>query len=550
MALLGSRGRVIARVIRDLPLGEISRRDESMEVVEAAQKEPGFSDSSAPKIDLKFLLPAASALSLIYALFIAGGMQRGLWYDELFTLDIASASTSGRVLELIHKWDLNPPLSYFLSRWSMQIFGHGKLGVRLPSIIEFYAASVFLFAFASKRIGNIFASFAVLILWEGPLFYYAVEARPYALLLMLFSMLLFCWDRAISPNRPSWSLAGTFFATLGMLLSHVFAPLSLSAIFVAEAVRFGRTRKTDFSLWLALLLPCLAMFTYIPLFRIYRPVIFPYIDQASFVQIRLFFQQAVWDSTAVVYATMLALAFSWNHLERGRVVQIPRELSAVAFALLCTPIILNLVLMPGHRAFWPRYCITASAAICVTYAFLLAYRSRVGRVGGCLAAVVLLAFGLRNTMYAIRHGVQAGDSSMLTTIKPELPLVIENGLTFFEMNQFEDGKLLNRSYYLKDRPAAIRYSHGTLFEDFEPPDRLDPEFHIRAHVSDYGSFVAAHRHFLVLASGNGAYWLVHKLHDDGEQVEKVADANTLYRDTELYLVTVSNPAPTDEPTKR
>jgi hypothetical protein len=526
-----------------------------MGVVEAVQDESGLSDSLVPKTAPKFLLPAVVALSVIYVFFVAAAMQRHLWYDELFTFDIASASTPGRVMELIHKWDLNPPLSYFLSRWSMQIFGHAKLGVRLPSIIEFYAASLFLFAFASKRIGSILASFGVLILWEGPLFYYAVEARPYALLLMFFSMLLFCWDRAISPNRQFWSLVGTFFATLGMLLSHVFAPLSLSAIFIAEVVRFERTRKTDLSLWIALSLPCLAMLTYIPLFQIYKPVIFPYIDQASFVQIRLFFQQAIWDSTAVLYATMFAYAVSWNHLEKGQLekgqlVRIPREISTVACVLFSTPIILNLVLMHGQRAFWPRYCITASAAICIIYAFLFASRSRVGRAGGCVAAAVLLAFGLRNAVYTIRHGGQAGDGSMLTTIRPDLPLVIENGLTFFEMNQFEDGSLLNRAYYLKDRPAAIRYSHGTLFEDFEPPDRLDPEFHIRGHVKDYGSFIAQHPHFLMLTSGNGAYWLVHKLHADGEQVEKVADVNIPYRETELYLVTVSKPAPTDGITKR
>jgi len=516
-----------------------------MGVVEAVQSKSGLSDGSAPNLNLKTWLPFVLTLSLIYVVFIAAAMQRRLWYDELFTLDIANASTSGRVVELIRKWDLNPPLSYFLSRWSMQIFGHAKLGLRLPSILEFYAASLFLFAFARKHIGNVFASFALLILWEGPQFYYAVEARPYALLVMFFSILLFCWDRAISPYRPIWSLAGTFFATLGMMLSHVFGPLSLSAIFVAEAVRFVRTRKIDLSLWIALLLPCLAMLTYIPLFHIYRPVIFPYRDQASFIQIRLFFQEAIWDSAAVVYATMLAFAVSRNVLEEDRLARIPPELLTFACALLCTPIILNLVLMPGHRAFWPRYCITAAVAMCIVYAFLFAYRSGVGRPGGYVAAVVVLLFGLRSAVWTIGHGAGTSDGSILTSIKPDLPLVVENGVTFFELNQFEDAKLLSRAYYLRDRPAAVRYSHGTLFEDFEPPDRLDPEFHIRAHVDDYGSFIAHHPQFLMLTTGSGRYWLVHKLHDDGQQIEKVADVNIPYEDSELYIVTVRKPAAMD-----
>lgn len=342
-----------------------------MGVLKAIQNDSDILDNSVPKLELKLSLLLAVTLSLIYVLFIAAAMQRRLWYDELFTLDIASASTPGRVMELIHKWDLNPPLSYFLSRWSMQIFGYGKLGVRLPSIVEFYIASAFLFAFARKRIGSAFASFAILILWEGPQFYYAVEARPYALLLMFFSMLLFCWDRAVSPDRPTWSLVGTSLATLGLLLSHVFAPLSLFAIFVAEGVRFARTRKIDLSLWITLLLPCLAMLTYIPLFSIYKPVIFPYTDQASIAKVRLFFQEEVWDAAAVLYASMLAFAVSRHSPVRSHLKPIPRELLMVGYVLLCTPIILNLVLMRGGRAFWPRYCLTAAVAVCIIYAFLL-----------------------------------------------------------------------------------------------------------------------------------------------------------------------------------
>jgi hypothetical protein len=512
-----------------------------MAVAGAVQVEPHHSNGSTSKPNLSTLLPFLVTLTLVYAFFIAGAMQRHLWYDELFTFDIASASTSGRVMELIRKWDLNPPLGYFLSRWSMQLFGHGKLGLRLPSILAFYVASLCLFAFARKRIGNVFALFAILILWEGPQFYYAVEARPYALLLMFFSILLFCWDRAISPDRPTWSIAGTFFATLGMLLSHVFAPLSLSAIFAAEGVRFARTRKTDRSLWAALLLPCVAMLSYIPLFRIYRPVIFPYLDQASLGQIRLFFEQSVWDSTAIAYASLFALAISWNRQEKIRIVLVPPELLTVAGFLLCTPIILNLLLMHGQRAFWPRYCITAAVALCIIYPFIVAHRSRFGSTGGYAAAFVVLLFGLHNAVFAMRHAPETSDASILGTFEPELPLVVESGMTFFEMNQFEGTNVLARAFYLKDRPAAIRYSHGTLFEDFEPPDRLDPEFHIRAQVDGYGSFIARHPSFLMLTSGNGAYWLVKKLHADGARIEKVADVNIPYRDSEIYLVTVRKP---------
>jgi len=508
-----------------------------MDAVEAVSSESGLSESLAPCTGSEPFVSFILILAVIYVLFVSAAVRRHLWYDELFTLDIASASTPSRVLELIGKWDLNPPLSYFLSRWSMIFFGHGELGLRLPSILEFYAGSTFLFAFARRRIGSIFSLVAILILWEGPLFYYAVEARPYALMFFFFSVLLFCWDSAVAGDRPRWSIAGTFLGSLGLLSSHVFAPLTLFAFALAEVVRLRRTKRLDLALYIALLLPCFMMLSYIPLFRIYRPVLFPVPDQASFAQIRHFFRQATWDNEAVLYATMLALAVSWNRSDEPRDPKIHPELLTIACVLLCAPVVLNLILMPGHRAFWPRYCITTSVTICVTYVFLFASRSRVGRLGGWVAAITLFLFGLQTAADTVRHHSKSRDAAVVASIRPELPLVVENGLTFFEMNHFEGPKVLNRTYYLRDRAAAIRYSNSTLFEDFEPPDRLDPEFQIRAHVESYETFVAEHPQFLMLTTGDGAYWLVRKLRADGSDIEKLEDVDIPYRDSEIYLVT-------------
>jgi hypothetical protein len=513
-------------------------------VTEAVRGKRDVSNESNPNTEPQGLLPFFVAFSLIYLLFVAAAMRRGVWYDELFTLDIASASTPSRVMELIRKWDLNPPLSYFLTRWSMGIFGHGKLGLRLPSIIEFYTASAFLFAFLRKRLGNAFALFAVMILWEGPLFYYAVEARPYALLLMFFSILIFSWDRATASNRSSRALAGVFVGTLGMLLSHVFAPLSLAAIFLAEGVRFWRTRKADFALWAALVLPCLAILIYIPLFHIYRAVLFPFYDQASLRHIWTYFTDTLWDGAPVLYATMIAFAGSGDRM-KAQPLPFPLEQLVAACSLLCVPVLLNLVLMHGHRAFWPRYCITTAVTIYLVYACLLACRAGVGQRGGYLAAGVLLFFGLLNVAHVMLRSKAPSDAAILATIRPDLPIVVENGLTFFEMNHFEESSLLDRVHYLKNRPASIKYSHSTLFDDFEPPERLDKEFHIHAHVDDYASFLARHPQFLMFTEGNGTYWLVSKLRDEGQQIEKMESVPAPYSDSEVYLVTVRKP-PTDD----
>jgi hypothetical protein len=381
----------------------------------------------------------------------------------------------------------------------------------------------------------------IVILWEGPLFYYAIEARPYALLVMCFSILIFCWDRATPPDRPMWSLAGTFLATLGMLLSHVFAPLTLAAIFAGEGIRFARSRKADIALWTTLLLPCLAMLTYIPLFRIYRPVIFPYHDQAALWQIREYFADHVLDQRVILYATLLALIVSRGNRER-RLAPFPLEQLAATLILIFLPILLNLILMHHQRAFWPRYCITTSVTLCLVYAFVVAHQTDIRQRGAYVATAVVLLFGLFNVVKVMRSRVKHHTGTALRMLRPDLPLVVEDGLTFFEMNHFEDSSLLNRVHYLENRQADIKYSNSTLFDDFEPPQRLDPEFHISAHVEDYASFLSQHRQFLMLADDEGVSWLVSKLRDDGEQIEQISAVDVPYMESKVYLVTVRKSA--------
>ena len=78
----------------------------------------------------------------------------------------------------------------------MTIFGVNPLGLRLPSILEFFAGSLAIFFYMRRKVGDRYAAVAVLMLWASGTFFYAIEARPYALMFMCFSFLLLCWDGA------------------------------------------------------------------------------------------------------------------------------------------------------------------------------------------------------------------------------------------------------------------------------------------------------------------------------------------------------------------
>ena len=287
---------------------------------------------------------------------------RRLWFDELLTFDIAKTPDLTRLFYLVKTWDLSPPTAHLLAHYSMRLFGENALGVRLPSMVEFYIAGLMLLWYTSRKAGYAYGVAALLFLWCSPAFYYASEARPYALLCMWFCCLLVSWDIATSAPRRTLALWGIAISSLGLIESHVFAPLSLLPFVAAEAVRWmkivnritrfcwpyccRRSESSDTCL-------CISAISTLPSTRSpFKPRSrkwLRFIGTAA--------RDIVWYICIAVAAAVLAnkIQVGWRKPEKFR------SADAVLFAvLLANPIFLNLILMRDHAAFWPRYCITSA----------------------------------------------------------------------------------------------------------------------------------------------------------------------------------------------
>jgi hypothetical protein len=481
-----------------------------------------------------------AALTLLYGLAVLVTNRRFVWFDELFTLDIAKASTVPKMWEMIRRVDFQLPGGFLLSRASMAIFGQNKLGLRFPSMVEFYIGSMALFFYVRRKVGIAYAAVAMLILWKGVTFHYAVEARPYALLLMFFSLLLLCWDIATYEDKRTLALWGVAIANLGMLTSHIFGPVSLFPFLAAEAVRFYRIRKPDFALWAGLLLPLTAMVFYLPLVGGYTSLVFPPAFQASLIRIPHFYTYVIaMNSVAVCVAIFVALLVPQG---KSQFLSTPRwkPEELVLFGLIfLNPVLLNIVLMRRHGAFWDRYVITTEAVIYIGIAILVGSRLT-DRYAGYAAAAVLLIFLIQDDVLAVIRHPLPPDASALALIRPDLPLVAAGGVAFFEMNHYEKPDMLARLYFLKNRPIALSYTHTNLFEDRGFPDRMDPGFPISANVANYADFLHQHREFLVLGSYDAPEeWLLRKLRDDGARLTWLGFYPGPYIDTNLYLVDVA-----------
>ena len=71
-------------------------------------------------------------LTLLYVFVVTIGNRRYVWYDELFTFDIARSASLQQLWNRELKFDNHTPTGYLLSRLSMSVFG------RRPSACAFH----------------------------------------------------------------------------------------------------------------------------------------------------------------------------------------------------------------------------------------------------------------------------------------------------------------------------------------------------------------------------------------------------------------------------
>jgi hypothetical protein len=487
-------------------------------------------------------------LTVLYVALVCMKATRRLWYDELLTYHIAIASSLGRLFDVFKKWDLNPPTTSLLSRISINLFGDNALAVRLPSILEFYAGSLFLFFYVRRKASTAYAAIPLLILWYSPFFRYATEARSYALVFMFFSSLLLCWDIATTSKHRRAAVWGAGISTAGLVAAHVFSVLSIVPFLAAEMVRSIQRRKPDYALWSALLIPCIGVLSYEPLIASYRRIIYyPPEFQASLTKAFSFYWHNLLEIVLVLFLVLAAgVAVTKTNHGSGRVPAPPGESAwptLVLFGvLLANPVILNLVLSRGHGAFWDRYCITTAVAAFLLFGLWLARKfsplpARAGAIAGaCLIAIQVVVLPL---ISEFRYGSPAKNAAVLQKVKPDLPLVAASGLTFVEISQYENASIVSRLYYLTDRCAAIRYAHATLFERMGD---LVKDFGLRGTVEPYTKFISQHQQFLVLGTfGYPEDWLLDKLVADGATVTPAGYLPIPYKDKSVYEVTYRTP---------
>lgn len=491
--------------------------------------------------------------------------HKPLWHDELYTYFLSNSPTLHTMWAQSRVFDLNPPLIYSATRASLHLFGQSTLATRLPEIVSFLVALLALFAFVRRRMGALFAFFAVTIVMQSDIFQLATEARPYALMYAGFLVALLAWQRATQAPRPTWSLFVLPLAVATMLLSHVFSLAPLAALVAAELFRSLRSRRLDWPILLGLILPLALTILYTPLLSNHGTALYPVAFQPTGETIfDTYIHSIDRELIALLLTSVAVLALlGVAHLRGARPATGPRWFFTQPewFALgsvLAIPLLLLGYLALKQGAFFIRYTGIVVWAVAVLTAALLGRWTmnretatpqldpRAALLG---SVIVLLMSGLpfvipqqivaheliptRANIEPIPEPCQA--CALTAQRDATLPLVDASGLAFVEMNHRENDATLARLYYLTDREASASIAHANIFERMPEVVRA---FALHGHSEHYAAFIALHPHFFVF--GQHDYpedWLIPKLLEDGAHLQLIHTTHDGYwRDTELYEV--------------
>lgn len=205
-------------------------------------------------LDLNGLIALAVVLAAGVLRFWQLG-NRGLWYDELVTVNLTSNGPLSAVAQTITS-DMHPPLFAVLQSLAMPLLGNSEWAVRaLPAFMGMLTAAV-IYLVGKKMLGAKVGLWAAALFAVAPIaLHYGQEARPYSQLMLASSLLLLAFVALVEkPTTRRTVLLGI--ALTGLAYTHVYgvfaAPLVLMAVLVLPRLRKRLGRRVLLSYLIAI----------------------------------------------------------------------------------------------------------------------------------------------------------------------------------------------------------------------------------------------------------------------------------------------------------
>ncbi|HEY0758003.1 MAG TPA: glycosyltransferase family 39 protein [Acidisarcina sp.] len=448
---------------------------------------------------------AGALLPLILIAFAAqrwvASSARPLWFDEMFTFDLATAPT-WRLFKAGLTADGNPPVYALLARVSMHIFGASEAALRLPSLIAYLAAIVLLYKFVRYRQDGLTALLAVMVFVTHPWpSYYATEARPYAIVLLFAALSLTGWRMAVSAHHPRrwgiWIMSASIAAAV--LSYHMALPAVLLPVAAGELWRSFQRKRLDLALIGAGAAALLPLVYTLRLIRATKTLMLAHVLQnqpVSLVNLVHGYEQI--PSPYLFFVSLAAFVLTL-YLTRHRAPAVSPLISwpgyeLFALLVLCANLatVFILIRLSTHYYAGPRYGISSFWGVAILEALLFSAFLPEFRL-------VLLVLLTPLLLRGIHPSTRMADPvlSCLQSL-PVQPIVVGRGLYYPSAWHYAAPPLRSRLFYLSGAENASlgRYSVEDLAIVLAEP--LAP-----MQVSELRPFLATNPHFLVVTDDAG-----------------------------------------------
>ena len=475
--------------------------------------------------------------ALLLAVYLVSAVQaashRHLWYDELYTLAIARQNPAGMWRAETAGFEFNPPAVYLLSSAALRLPLPEEISLRIPPIIGFALFAASLMIFAGRRLGLPYGLIAgSIVLTTGINTEFAVEARPYGILVGFLGLAFVGWQEAADEN-PRWrllGLAGVAVGLAGALASHTFAILLYCPFGVAELWRWRQRRRVDGAMALALLIAAAPVILYVPLRNASRELtlagplyalILSRIAQSYGLLLMTVVELLpvlllLW---LVAFQTRRAASASWARLR----LQVPQREWALAITLMMVPLLGYLFARLIQAPFFPRYALafTGGFAILLAYAVYGWGRGRTESawlfVGTAIAAMIFPLF------FSPPRPPRAGQVKLplLEQATGSDAIAVASGITFLEMNRYLAPALASRLVFIADPPLALKRAGSDGVD--RPLAASLPWTKPFGNVTPYLAFNAGHKVFWWYGDGRDPLaWALSQWTEDGANIQTVA----------------------------
>jgi hypothetical protein len=495
---------------------------------------------------------------LVYTLVrsVVAAEGKILWYDELLTVVVSGQGTWKAIVgALLHAVDGQPPLFHWIEHLVSGLVKTQEIALRLPSVLALECTLICVFLYVKKLSGEVVALLCTMFILTSSVYqYYAVEARPYSMVVACIAFALVCYQRL---PTVMWTVLLALSLALAESL-HYMAVLAMIPFGLAEAVVSLRAKKFRWQVWAALAagaLPLVIFWKFPAVMKTYYGANYYLHTQFSelptmyggfFMTDRNFGAGIAAAAIVAVFASRLRWQGVDGDNAEERVSDVAEKVLLVAMTAL--PLLGYLLIVRGaHTGITGRYVLSAVVGVASAFGYSLSRVSR--RALMVLTAFVLTAVAvnelhfwrfIQSDIQDVRFAGRKTEQMLASAGHSELPVVVPDSMLLLKLLHYVSAPFATRFVYLLEDHAP----NDKDWETTEIKQFLAFRPYVNVSSGNYAAFAREHSEFLVYVEEKDWYgnWVTARSEREGWTVRTVASEE--YR--KVYLVKANGGKPVEK----